>query len=43
MSDALGLIAFVVFVAAIIGAAAGLTWVVVKLSPPKRQAPAPKS
>ena len=40
MKDALGLVAFIVFIAAIIGAAAGLTWIVVKLSPPKTAAPA---
>ena len=40
MSNVLGVLAFVVFIAAVIGAAAGLTWVVVKLSPPKQQPPA---
>jgi hypothetical protein len=37
MSDVLGLILFVLFIAAIIGAAAGITWVVVRLSPPQRK------
>jgi hypothetical protein len=40
MSNVLGVLAFVVFIAAVIGAAAGITWVVVKLSPPKQQPPA---
>jgi hypothetical protein len=35
MSNVLGLIAFVVFIAAVIAAAAGITWVVVRFSPPK--------
>ena len=37
MSNVLGLLAFVLFIAAIIGAAAGITWVVVRLSPPPRK------
>jgi hypothetical protein len=40
MSNVLGVLAFVVFIAVVIGAAAGITWVVVKLSPPKQQPPA---
>jgi hypothetical protein len=43
MQDALGLVFFVIFCAAIIGAAAGITWVVVRLAPPKKAEPAPKS
>ncbi|MEN3341812.1 MAG: hypothetical protein V7644_1216 [Actinomycetota bacterium] len=43
MSTALGLIAFVVFIAAIIGAAAGITWVVVRFSPGKKPDEAPKT
>jgi hypothetical protein len=39
MANVLGLLGFIVFIAAVIGAAAGITWVVVKLSPPKNQAP----
>jgi hypothetical protein len=35
MSTVLGLLAFVLFIAAVIGAAAGITWVVVRFSPPK--------
>ena len=33
MSTALGLIAFVVYVIAIVGAAAAVTWLVVRLTP----------
>jgi hypothetical protein len=40
MSNVLGVLAFLVFIAVVIGAAAGITWVVVKLSPPKQQPPA---
>lgn len=40
MSNVLGVLAFLVFIAVVIGAAAGITWVVVKLSPPKNQPPA---
>lgn len=43
MATVLGLLAFVVFIAAVIGAAAGITWVVVRLSPPKKPDAAPKS
>jgi hypothetical protein len=44
LSTVLGLLAFVAFIAVIIAAAAGITWVVVKLSPPKRPPDAaPKS
>ena len=39
MSNVLGVLAFIVFILAVIGAAAGITWVVVKLSPPKQQQP----
>ena len=35
MSTVLGLILFVVFIACVIAAAAGITWVVVRLSPSK--------
>ena len=40
MSNVLGVLAFILFIACVIGAAAGITWVVVKLSPPKQQPPA---
>jgi hypothetical protein len=36
MQTALGLIAFVVYILAIVAAAAGITWVVVRLSPAKK-------
>jgi uncharacterized BrkB/YihY/UPF0761 family membrane protein len=44
MSNVLGLIAFVVFIVCVIGVAAAITWVVVKISPsrkPKEEPPAP--
>ncbi len=43
MSNVLGVLAFLVFIAVVIGAAAGITWVVVKLSPPKHQQPPAQS
>ena len=43
MSNVLGVLAFLVFIAVVIGAAAGITWVVVKLSPPKNQQPPAQS
>jgi hypothetical protein len=36
MSNVLGLLAFILFIVCIVGAAAGITWVVVRLSPPKK-------
>ncbi|HZC30514.1 MAG TPA: hypothetical protein VE261_03280 [Gaiellaceae bacterium] len=36
MSTVLGLIAFVVFIAAVVAVAAGITWVVVRFSPAKK-------
>ena len=41
MANVLGVLGFIVFIAAVVGAAAGVTWLVVKLSPPKKQDPAP--
>jgi len=42
MADVLGLILFVVYIAAIISAAAGVTWLVVRITPTKKPAaPAP--
>ena len=35
MADVLGVLAFIVFIALVIATAAGVTWIVVKLSPPK--------
>ena len=47
MDNVLGIVFFVLYIAAIIGAAAGVTWLVVRLSPakkpPKDEAPAPTS
>ncbi|MGD0712887.1 MAG: hypothetical protein ABSB24_01705 [Gaiellaceae bacterium] len=43
MTTALGLIAFVVFIAAVIAVAAAVTWVVVRLSPAKKSGPAKPS
>ncbi len=43
MNTVLGLLAFVLFCAAVVGAAAGITWVVVRLSPPKKPDAAPKA
>ena len=36
MSNVLGLLAFVAYIVAIVGLAAGLTWLVVRLTPPRR-------
>jgi hypothetical protein len=43
VSNALGLLAFVAYVAVIIGVAAAVTWVVVRLTPSRRQDGATKS
>ena len=43
MADVLGLLAFIVFIAAVVGVAAGITWVVVRVSPAKKPDAAPKS
>jgi hypothetical protein len=37
MENVLGLLGFVLYVAAIIGLAAAVTWLVVKLTPPGKQ------
>jgi hypothetical protein len=42
MQNALGIVEFVVFITAIVGLAAGITWVVVRVSPSKKPA-APES
>jgi hypothetical protein len=39
MKDVLGLLAFVVYIGVIIGVAAGITWIVVRLSPSKTPKP----
>ena len=36
VSDALGLLAFVGYVAAVVGVAAGVTWAVVRLTPSRK-------
>lgn len=36
MSNTLGLLAFVAYVVAVIGVAAGVTWVVVRLTPTRK-------
>jgi hypothetical protein len=36
VANVLGLLAFVAYVAAIIGIAAGVTWLVVRLTPPSK-------
>ncbi len=36
MANVLGILAFVLFILAVVGTAAGITWVVVRLSPSKK-------
>lgn len=43
MTTALGLLAFVVFIVLVVAAAAGVTWVVVRVSPSKKPDASPKS
>ena len=43
MADVLGILLFAVFIVVIIAAAAGVTWVVVRVSPAKKPAEAPKA
>ncbi|HET7568319.1 MAG TPA: hypothetical protein VFJ91_10030 [Gaiellaceae bacterium] len=43
MSTALGLLAFLLYIACVVGAAAGITWLVVRLSPAKKPDAAQKS
>jgi len=43
MSNVLGILAFLLFIAVIVGLAAGITWAVVRLSPPKTPDATPKS
>jgi len=43
MSTVLGLLAFVLFIVAVIGVAAGITWLVVRLFPIKKPDAAPKA
>ena len=37
MANVLGVLAFILFIACVVGAAAGITWLVVKLSPPAKK------
>jgi hypothetical protein len=43
MQSALGLIGFVAYIAAIVALAAGITWLVVRLTPAKKPDPSPKT
>jgi hypothetical protein len=43
MQDALGLLGFVVYIAVIVAVAAGVTWVVVRLTPAKKPDATPKA
>jgi hypothetical protein len=43
MQSALGLLGFVVYIAAIVALAAGVTWLVVRLTPAKKPDAAPKA
>jgi hypothetical protein len=43
MQSALGLVAFVLYILAIVSLAAGLTWVVVRLTPAKKPDATPKT
>jgi len=43
MTTALGLLAFCVYIVAVVAVAAGVTWVVVKLSPAKQPDSTPKT
>jgi hypothetical protein len=39
LQDVIGLLLFVVYIAVVIGAAAGITWLVVRLTPQKKPKP----
>ncbi len=43
MNNVLGLVVFVIYIAAVISAAAGVTWVVVRLSPAKKPSDTPST
>jgi len=43
VEDVLGLLLFVVYIVCIIGAAAGITWLVVRFSPPPKSGSAESS
>jgi hypothetical protein len=43
VANVLGVLGFLVYIAVVVAVAAGVTWLVVKLSPPKNQPPASES
>jgi hypothetical protein len=43
MANVLGVLGFILFIAVVVAAAASVTWIVVKLSPPKHAAPSDTS
>jgi hypothetical protein len=43
VSNVLGLVAFIVYIAVVIGVAAAVTWLVVKLSPAKKPESEPQA
>ena len=43
MSNVLGLLAFVLYVVVIIGTAAGVTWLVVRLTPSRKPSDSPQN
>jgi hypothetical protein len=43
MQSALGLLGFVVYIAAVVTVAAGVTWLVVKISPAKKPSDSPSA
>ena len=42
MANVLGILAFIVYILAVVGVAAGVTWLVVRLSPPPNSKKKPK-
>jgi hypothetical protein len=43
VANVLGVLGFIVYIAVVVAVAAGVTWLVVKLSPPKHKPPASES
>ena len=43
MDNVLGLLAFLVYIAVVISVAAGVTWLVVRLTPAKKPKPTPET
>jgi hypothetical protein len=43
VANVLGVLGFLLYIAVVVAAAAGVTWLVVKLSPPKNRPPASES